>query len=129
MSAISIDEYTEFKEEFRKVTKRILKERLTTNRNIKYLIEAYNGVFIYVSKFYNSFDQRTKATFNEELDYFNKRLKLCFEKLNISLSVPAEIFTIVPVDSILRNYEDNINSDNENLRRRSIKSIVNYFPK
>lgn len=87
--------YENLKENFVKVCKRILKENLTQNRHkhIEYLhdlIESFNAAVDYLAKRYSRYDERQMQTAVNECKYFRGKVLNCYQKLNITESLPTD---------------------------------------
>lgn len=112
MSSIDVQRYKNLREEFLKVCKRVLKENLTTNQTkhreyLNDLVLAYNEIISYVAGFYDTLDASSKDNFRENWIYFGEKVSAVYKKLNVSLGVPRELFTLLLIDDILQNYDEN----------------------
>lgn len=113
-----IGRYESLKEDFVKVCKRVLKENLTQNRlkHIEYLhdlIESFNAAVDYLAQRRTRYDDQQMKIASNECKYFRGKVSSCFQKLNITESLPTDsdfallsfgiiskYFTIVEIQSV-----------------------------
>lgn len=79
-------EYKKLREEFIKVSKRILKDNISTvddtlrtYRND--IIVVHDALIAYIAHFYPEFDITSKQKYKNELIYIRRKVVACFEKL------------------------------------------------
>lgn len=127
MTEYNNDTYKELKEEYVRISKRILKERIST---VESTLEAYkvdivashNVLITYVKTFYSQFDAPTKRIFKTELIQIRDRIKRCFEKLHIRHNFSEYLLKLVNRETLDElEYET---EDEKNFTIVGLNSIV-----
>lgn len=107
MSSTRINDnlYIQHKEAFLKITKRIIKSKLSKNpvKLEEYktlLIQTYNDFIIYAREQYASYDREGQDIVRADLLNLKNKLLRCFGKLNVRIAVPPELFRRINVEDL-----------------------------
>lgn len=103
MSEFDRDQYKNLKEEFIRVSKRIIKENLSTVPATlqKYradIIIVHNALMSYIIHFYPKFDIPHKQQYKNELIYIRRKIIDCFEKLNIEYTFSKYLLSKIDLE-------------------------------
>lgn len=106
---MSDDKYSGLRKNFIAVCKRVLKEDLTTNPNkhreyLTDIVGAYNSIIKFVHPIYASLDNESKAAFSTDWEYYVRKIKEFFTKLNVTAEVPTDTHSLLSVTTVLNNY-------------------------
>lgn len=114
------DEYKKLKEEFIRVSKRILKqdiskveETLRTYRTD--IVTVHDALIGYIKHFYGGFDTPTKVKYKGELVYIRRKIVRCFEVLRIEHEFSEFLLARIEDTSRIEESELESESDTANL--------------
>lgn len=119
------EEYIPAKEEYIRVGKRILKEKLSTvPATLKGyridIIDAHNRIVTILGKYYDQLPPTEKEYYSEELNYFKRKTIECFQRLLLNIIVPSNVFELI-VDTTTESLDEG-DSDTENPKPRTSAS-------
>lgn len=119
LSQLLKDEYIPAKEEYIKVGKRILKEKLSTvPATLKGyrtdIIDAHNRIVTILKKYYDQLPPIEKEYYAEELNYFRRKTTDCFQRLLLNITVPSNVFDLI-IDTTTDSPNES-DSGNENIK-------------
>lgn len=102
MTEFDSDRYKELKEEFIRVSKRVLKENISTNPETlaKYkhdIVIEYNALINYINNYYLLFPRDKKIKYKNELIDHRTRLNRCFKKLEIEQKFPEYLLANIDI--------------------------------
>lgn len=105
-------EFAKLKEEFNKQCKRVLKENVSKNpvKHVEYLTDipkSYNSIISYVTRFYDSLDEKSRKDFQDERQNFIDKISQVYQKLGVTLATPVNLLDLLNIESIISNYEVN----------------------
>lgn len=122
---IDVNHYLNLKSEFLRVTKRILKRDLTSNKekHIEYLTDlakTYNEIISYIASGYSVLDQETKESYRNEWIYLRDKILRCYGRLNLTVDVPKTSLEQIEIELLLEKFNDSNTAASETNSERSV---------
>lgn len=117
--SFSITQFKEYKEEFIKATKRILKKNKPKNEDTlksieENIISTHDRICEYISPFYDTFNETERETYRNELIYIRDKTLKSFGALNCKKKVSNVIINILnETDAITDISESESNSESD----------------
>lgn len=110
------ERFENLKAEFILVTKRIIKEKLSTNpdtlsRYYLEIVDIHDTIVSFVVKFFNSLDNTNRAYFRNELIYIRDKTLQCFGKLSIDSGLSKQLLAKINGNAPGRKPQTNFNDD------------------
>lgn len=103
MTELDTKVYKDLKEEFIRVSKKIIKEKLSKNGSKleeykSEIIISHNALINYIKHFYPQLDVENKVKYRDELKYIRGKIIKCFEYLQINYNFHERLLTKIGLD-------------------------------
>lgn len=118
MSVEQLNTYSQLKDEFLKVKKRILKKELSTNpvklnEYASDIIIAHDKIVVFISEFYANLSIDDKTYFREELIYIRDKTIECFGRLNLNTDLSRKLLEKIDNSEQIESGESKIENSSD----------------
>lgn len=105
MSLFDRIHFKDLKEEFNKVTKRILRKDISKNKDTlraqeSDVIAAYNSLVSYVDSIYGVITEQEKTFVFDEITRVRDKISRCFGVLRCKVRLPNDSYTVINIDDL-----------------------------
>lgn len=134
MSDFNENFYDKIKQNFLKISKRILKQNLSTNENTLKgyetdIITSYNEISSYLNDFFEKYTEDFDKFLRSEIIYIREKTLKCFGKLNIHIKLPEDLFTAINNETLTDFSDSSDLSDNDNtfIEQKQLEQSVSQY--